>query len=201
MIKRDTFDSLSECFAYINDLSDYNSKVLINEYSSFDELQRFREEISTCFSSELQDGEKIYLIVASSGYGGTARIREHYKLWKTLEKKFDLSQMKLSKEQTLVFKGNVKYTGIAQISKSQIETVIDILYNNLYSSFAIISKNEVCFRKEDIGSLFINGCLNNEPGRFNYKYLFECLDDDDIGLKLEFDGEELALFSIKKLGS
>lgn len=197
MIKKNTYKAFEDCFPALKTENDVKSEVLIEEYLSFDGIETFQNEIGSYITNKLQKEDRLYLVVASSGYGGTAKIRAHYKLWKALKKNFDLSKMELSEEQEVVLENNIKYVGIAQFEESQIGTAIALLYKHLYDSFIVVSNSEFSMSEKEIHSLFVNECLGNKPGMFNYSYLLGCLKDEEVAIKLQFDGEELALFMLK----
>lgn len=205
------YSSLTECYPiygiYRNEILPSVSVIC---YTSF--LNEFGScnEFSTKAICEVEekidiDDKKIYLCMLTGGIGGTQRVRDYYKVWKTLGKEeYDLERFSLDEEVKICFNKHIYYAGIAKVLSADINIAINIMQEYCANSFLYIASNN--FRSERPKSNiseFFNSLLKGDfpklrDDMFDYVALYNMMCTGDCVINVATDGEEMAMYIVKK---
>ncbi len=210
MSKLINYSSLTECYPIYGT---YKKEIMPNVsiicYTSF--LNEFgsSNEFSTQAIFEVGENigfcdKHIYMCVLTGGIGGTQRVRDYYKVWKTLEEKHVLKHFLLGEEFKICFNKQVYYVGIAKVLPANINIAINIMQENCTNSFLYIASNNLKSERLKINiPEFFNSLLKGDlpklgQNMFDYTLLYKIMSIGDCVINLAVDGEEIAMYIAKK---
>lgn len=204
MAKIRQYNSFKECFGLQSPFKCEFSGFSIVEYSCFGNVSDIDEKFFECMRlMGVKDNSELELYVLSGGHGNTERLRDYYALWKTVRINHNVSKFNIIHECKINIAGNIRYAGVAKFKTDEICTAIKIVSDYKLNSFIYIKSESRNYSEEELRCFFERASIPSSGEKhytvINYDYLYNKMNANDIVINVGYDGEEFAVYFIKKI--
>lgn len=164
-----------------------------------DELEDTTDAVNK-FSAFIEErcsmaGKNIYLCMVGE-HGGTPRIRNYYKLWKLVKKKYPIDGFVLGNEYEICIGDRTVYCGIAKANREALDIAVRIAFDLPQSSYLYITNKEFEIHSAQVKKFFEDtiACdFNSYGGKYDYIKIYNHMKENEYVLNFRFDGEGVAL--------
>ncbi|WFR55922.1 hypothetical protein QA584_20200 [Anaerocolumna sp. AGMB13025] len=118
-----------------------NSKYIQNIEEKKEFLHRSAEEIGRIYLNNCSNNRKIYLSVVQKIDNPNSQVDKYYKIWKKINKSFDIKDFGLGQEITFEDESDIFYFGVAEVPINNLELALDIVASNPERITIFLSKN------------------------------------------------------------
>ncbi len=150
------------------------------------------EEYTEHIRSKCSDSQKTVYLYIWGGCGFASRIKKYYKLWRALERWYDLSDFVLGTEHELLSDGNL-YCGIAELDMENLAEGVEILLHNQSNCYMYIPVNEVDIYSSDVKDHFLSVMDSDGYYKYDYSKVYMSCKPGEFVAYVIFDGEFLGL--------
>ena len=104
-------------------------------------LHRCAEEIGRIYLNNYSDNKKIYLLVVQKMDNPNSQVEKYYKIWKKINKSFDIKDFILGQEIFFEYDRDVFYFGVAEVPIKNLELALEIVASNPENITIVLSKS------------------------------------------------------------
>lgn len=206
MSKIETYHSLKEYLAIpennisLPDVDTKGCSVYYNDFDDYEDLaEQFTEAISY-FIDCLENKYIYYYTKIGRGYQ-TLKIHKYYKLWKSLERSYNLAPYILGGEYEIEHCGESIYCGVLEVEAKEIQSILQIMAERDNMGFLYITEKAIDIWSKAIKDDFEKILLQNSVvfHDFDYVRVYEYAEKDSYIVNIQKDGEIAAMYVGKRL--